>query len=120
MPDAMARKYPNADREWGWQWVFPATRHYRDRRTGVQHRHHLHQTVVERAFHHAIRRSELTKRATVHDLRHAFATHLLLDGVDIRTVQELLGHKDVRTTMRYLHVLKIGGLGVRSPLDKLD
>ena len=119
LPDALARKYPNADREWGWQWVFPASSHYLDRRTGIQHRHHLHESVVQRAVHEAVGRAGLAKPAASHTFRHSFATHLLEDGYDIRTVQELLGHQDVRTTMIYTHVLNRGGLGVHSPLDRL-
>ena len=117
MPDALARKYPHAAREWGWQWVFPASSHYLDRTTGIRHRHHLHESVIQKAVHQAAQRVGLTKRVTTHAFRHSFATHLLEDGYDIRTVQELLGHKDVQTTMVYTHVLNRGGRGVRSPLD---
>jgi len=119
LPDALARKYPNANREWAWQWVFPASSHYLDRRTCIRHRHHLHESVIQRAVHEAVRRAGLAKPAASHTLRHSFATHLLEDGYDIRTVQELLGHKDVKTTMVYTHVLNRGGLGVHSPLDRL-
>ncbi|MBI3695385.1 MAG: integron integrase, partial [Acidobacteria bacterium] len=115
LPDALVRKYPNADQEWGWQWVFPASSHYIDRRTGLQHRYHLHESVIQRAVHEAVRRAGLAKPAASHTFRHSFATHLLEDGYDIRTVQELLGHKDVKTTMVYTHVLNRGGLGVHSP-----
>ncbi|MGH7463444.1 MAG: integron integrase, partial [Longimicrobiales bacterium] len=101
LPDALLRKYPNADREWGWQWVFPAGSHYRDRRTGIEHRHHLHESVIQKAVHEAAHQAGLAKRVTTHGFRHSFATHLLEDGYDIRTVQELLGHKDVETTMIY-------------------
>ncbi len=119
LPDALGRKYPNAGRQWGWQWVFPASSHYADRKTGIRHRHHLHESVIQKAVHQAAHRAGLTKRVTTHAFRHSFATHLLEDGYDIRTVQELLGHKDVKTTMVYTHVLNRGGRGVRSPLDSL-
>jgi integron integrase len=118
LPDALARKYPAADREWGWQWVFPASSHYVDRRTGVRHRYHVHESVIQRAVKEAVRRAGLAKPASCHTFRHCFATHLLEDGYDIRTVQELLGHKDVGTTMIYTHVLNRGGKGVCSPLDR--
>ncbi len=120
LPTALARKYPNAGREWAWQWLFPATRMYVDRLTGQRRRHHLHESVLQRAVKHAVWRAGLSKRAGPHTLRHSFATHLLEDGHDIRTVQELLGHRDVTTTQIYTHVLNRGPAGVRSPADRLD
>jgi integron integrase len=120
LPGALARKYRGADREWGWQRVFPASTHYTDRTTGMRYRHHLHETGIQKAVRRAVGRSGITKHVTTHTFRHSFATHLLEAGYDIRTVQELLGHRDIRTTQVYLHVLNRGGLGVRSPLDKRD
>jgi integron integrase len=117
IPGALARKYPNASTEWRWQYVFPATRTYVDVVTRELRRHHLHVTVIQRAVAEAVRSAGLMKRATCHTFRHSFATHLIEDGYDIRTVQELLGHTDVRTTMIYTHVLNRGGRGVRSPID---
>ena len=119
LPTALARKYPNAGREWVWHWVFPATRMYRDRATGQRRRHHLHESVLQRIVKDAVRRAGIAKRATPHTLRHSFATHLLEDGRDIRTVQELLGHRDVTTTQIYTHVLNRGPSAVRSPLDTM-
>lgn len=119
LPDALRRKYPNAGREWPWQWVFPATRRYVDPATGEVRRHHLHETAIQRAVRQAGLAAGVSQRVHCHALRHSFATHLLEAGSDIRTIQELLGHRDVSTTMIYTHVLNRGGLGVRSPLDRL-
>jgi len=119
LPGALARKYPRAAAEWRWQWVFPQQRRWRNRESGEEGRHHLHETIVQRAVTDGVRRTGIAKHATCHTLRHSFATHLLDDGYDIRTIQELLGHKDVRTTMIYAHVLNRGGQGVRSPIDDL-
>ncbi len=118
LPDALDRKLPRAGRELAWQWVFPATRLHCDSVSGRLRRHHLHETAVQRAVRRAVRESGIAKRATCHTFRHSFATHLLEDGYDIRTIQELLGHSSVRTTMIYTHVLNRGAGGVRSPLDR--
>jgi integron integrase len=118
VPGAIDRKYPNAPREWLWQWVFPASTRWRDA-AGNEYRHHLHESVIQRAMREAAKEAGFDKRVTSHTLRHSFATHLLERGQDIRTVQELLGHRDVSTTMIYTHVLRLGAKGVRSPADSL-
>ncbi|MBC7265180.1 MAG: integron integrase [Chloroflexi bacterium] len=117
LPYALERKYPNANKEWAWQYVFPADHRSAEPRTGVIRRHHLHEDNIQRAVKQAIRKAGVAKHGSCHTFRHSFATHLLEDGYDIRTVQELLGHKDVRTTMIYTHVLQRGASAVRSPLD---
>ncbi|MFN8542896.1 MAG: integron integrase [Candidatus Binatia bacterium] len=119
LPLALGRKYPQAGRTPGWQWVFPATRTYLHPETGQRRRHHLHESVLQRAVKQAVRDAGVTKPASCHTFRHSFATHLLEDGYDIRTVQELLGHRDVSTTMIYTHVLNRGPSAVRSPADRL-
>jgi len=119
LPHALARKYPNAAKEWGWQWVFPARGISVDPRSGTKRRHHIDASVVNKAIKAAVSRAGIVKRVSAHTFRHSFATHLLARGTDIRTIQALLGHKDVATTMIYTHVLQQGGEGVRSPLDDL-
>ena len=116
LPDALDRKFPTASRDWRWQWVFPAPSRWRDRE-GNEGRHHVHETIIQRAVTRAAMESGIDKRVTCHTFLHSFATHLLERGHDIRTVQELLGHRDVSTTMIYTHVLQHGARGVRSPLD---
>jgi integrase len=119
LPEALDRKYPSAATEWRWQFVFPANRICRDPQFGPPSRFHVHESVIQKAVARAARQAGLTKRVGCHTFRHSFATHLLEAGYDIRTVQELLGHADVSTTMVYTHVLNRGGLGVKSPIDRL-
>lgn len=117
MPDALERKYPNASKEFEWQYVFPASQISTGPRTGIKRRHHLYETVIPKVIKQAIRKAGITKHASCHTLRHSFATHLLECGYDIRTIQELLGHRNVKTTMIYTHILNRGGLSVKSPAD---
>ena len=119
LPEGLARKYQKAGEAWEWQWVFPQERRWRNPETKQEGRHHIDESLVQRAVKEAVARAGLSKRASCHTFRHSFATHLLESGYDIRTVQELLGHRDLKTTMIYTHVLNRGPAGIRSPLDNL-
>lgn len=119
LPFALARKYPQAGTQWGWQYLFPAAESSRDPYSGAWVRHHVHEKIVQRAVQYAVVRAGLAQPASYHTLRHCFATHLLEDGYDIRTLQELLGHPEVKTTMIYTHVMARGAGGVKSPLDRV-
>jgi len=119
LPFALERKYPNAGKEWPWQWVFPSEKHSTDPRSQIIRRHHIYEKNLQRNIKESARKIGLSQRVTTHTLRHCFATHLLEDGYDIRTIQQLLGHKDVKTTMIYTHVMKKGAMGVRSPIDRI-